>query len=428
MERAWWFRESGGRTGRWRPSTRNSSPSASASARSAAGSPMSVSGPTGSVNKFIAVVFLVLGGCPAAPSGGLERIETIVVIYAENRSFDHLYGLFPGANGIADATDEQKTQLDLDGTALPYLPPVFTPEGKPDERFPQKLSNGPFRIDAPPLNRRWDELLPSPIHAYYQNRAQINGGRNNMYVAMSNAGAFVMGYFDGSRMKLWKWAQDYTLADHFFMAAYGGSYLNHLWLVCACTPRYAGAPGREGQSAQGGKIPAFGAAGPGADVRRRGLARRLHRQYPAAAVPAERHPAGGARQPRSRRPVAPSAAAAERENHRRHAHREGRVVGLVRRRLERRHRRRSPRSARQAYGDLRARGQLQVPAAPPAVQLLRALRARHGRARAAPVGLRRPGRRHRQGDAAAGGVLQAHRPAQPAPELHRSRAGRCAPR
>src|SRR6266513_2670294 len=238
MERAWWFRESGGRTGRWRPSTRNSSPSASASARSAAGSPMSVSGPTGSVNKFIAVVFLVLGGCPAAPSGGLERIETIVVIYAENRSFDHLYGLFPGANGIADATDEQKTQLDLDGTALPYLPPVFTPQGKPDERFPQKLSNGPFRIDAPPLNRRWDELLPSPIHAYYQNRAQINGGRNNMYVAMSNAGAFVMGYFDGSRMKLWKWAQDYTLADHFFMAAYGGSYLNHFWLVCACTPRY----------------------------------------------------------------------------------------------------------------------------------------------------------------------------------------------
>src|SRR5205807_367858 len=153
-----------------------------------------------------------------------------------------LYGLFPGANGIADATDEQKTQLDLDGTALPHLPAVFTPQGMPDERFPQQLSNGPFRIDAPPLNRRWDELLPSPIHAYYQNRAQINGGRNNLYVAMSNAGAFVMGYFDGSRMKLWKWAQDYTLADHFFMAAYGGSYLNHLWLVCACTPRYPDAP------------------------------------------------------------------------------------------------------------------------------------------------------------------------------------------
>src|SRR5438309_11708473 len=183
-----------------------------------------------------------LSSCATAPAGGLERIETIVVIYAENRSFDHLYGLFPGANGIADATDEQKTQLDLDGTALPHLPAVFTPQGKPDERFPQKLSNGPFRIDAPPRSRRLDELLPSPIHAYYQNRQQINGGRNNLFVAMTNVGGWVMGYFDGSRMKLWKWAQDYTLADHFFMAAFGGSYLNHQWLICACTPRFPEAP------------------------------------------------------------------------------------------------------------------------------------------------------------------------------------------
>src|SRR5436853_7263149 len=149
MERAWWFRESGGRTGRWRPSTRNSSPSTSASARSAAGSPMSASGPTGSVNKFIAVVFLVLGGCAAAPSGGLERIETIVVIYAENRSFDHLYGLFPGANGIVNATKEQATQRDHDGSVLPYLR-VWDSHGKADPRFPE-LPNAPFRIDAPPV-------------------------------------------------------------------------------------------------------------------------------------------------------------------------------------------------------------------------------------------------------------------------------------
>ena len=33
-------------------------------------------------------------------NASLRKIETIVVIYAENRSFDNLYGLFPGANGI----------------------------------------------------------------------------------------------------------------------------------------------------------------------------------------------------------------------------------------------------------------------------------------------------------------------------------------
>jgi phospholipase C len=51
-----------------------------------------------------------------------------------------------------------------------------------------------------------------------------------------------MGYFDGAQMKLWKWAQEYTLADHFFMGAFGGSYLNHQYLICACTPVHADAP------------------------------------------------------------------------------------------------------------------------------------------------------------------------------------------
>jgi acid phosphatase len=32
------------------------------------------------------------------------------------------------------------------------------------------------------------------------------------------------------------------MADHFFMGAFGGSYLNHLWLVCACTPKDDHAP------------------------------------------------------------------------------------------------------------------------------------------------------------------------------------------
>ena len=34
---------------------------------------------------------------------GLEKIKNVVVIYAENRGFDNLYGLFPGANGLRHA-------------------------------------------------------------------------------------------------------------------------------------------------------------------------------------------------------------------------------------------------------------------------------------------------------------------------------------
>ncbi len=167
---------------------------------------------------------------------GLERIENIVVIYAENRSFDHLYGFFPGAEGIAQASVEQKTQLDHDGKPLQHLPATYQ-GGKPVAKYPTAgLPNGPFRIDAPPINGRFDEVLPSPWHVYYQNREQIAGGKNNRFVALSDVGAWVMGYFDGSKLKMWKWAQEYTLADHFFMGAFGGSFLNHQWLICACTP------------------------------------------------------------------------------------------------------------------------------------------------------------------------------------------------
>jgi hypothetical protein len=175
-----------------------------------------------------------------APAADLSRIETIVVLYPENRSFDHLYGLFPGANGLANATTEQSLQRDHDGSVLPYLS-VWDRHGKPHPDFPQ-LPNAPFRIDAPPVSKGQDQVLLSPIHAYYHSIEQINGGRNDMFAAMSTVGGYTMGYFDGSDMKLWQWAKEFTLADNFFMGAFGGSFLNHQWLICACTPIYPDAP------------------------------------------------------------------------------------------------------------------------------------------------------------------------------------------
>jgi acid phosphatase len=155
------------------------------------------------------------------------------------RSFDHLYGFFPGANGIANATAEQKTQLDHDGAPLPFLT-VFE-HGHAAEGYPH-LPNAPFAIDGPSLNKTANQVLPSPIHAFYHNKEQINGGRNNMFAAVSTTGGWVMGYFDGTKLKSWQWAKEYTLADNFFMGAFGGSYLNHQWLICACTPQHHNAP------------------------------------------------------------------------------------------------------------------------------------------------------------------------------------------
>jgi phospholipase C len=176
----------------------------------------------------------------ASAQGGLENIKTIVVIYGENRSFDHMYGFFPGANGIANATDAQKTQLDHDGKPLTQLT-TFGSDGKPDPRFP-RVPNAPFQINSATVKMAPDKIAPSPIHAFFHNQEQINGGRNNMFAAMSTVGGWTMGYYDTSRMRLWHWAREYTLADNFFMGAFGGSYLNHQWLICACTPEHKDAP------------------------------------------------------------------------------------------------------------------------------------------------------------------------------------------
>jgi len=194
---------------------------------------------------FIFAGMALLAACatqqPGPSSEDLAKIEHIVVIYAENRSFDNLYGLFPGANGIANASAETTTQLDRDGKPLPYLPPVWQSD-KRDPAFPVNLPNRPFRIDAPPVSLPLSVPTQDLVHTFYVHQEQIAGGKNNMFAALSDAGGLTMGHYDGSGMRMWKLAREFVLADNFFQAAFGGSFLNHQRLVCACTPYYPDAP------------------------------------------------------------------------------------------------------------------------------------------------------------------------------------------
>jgi acid phosphatase len=183
-----------------------------------------------------------------AQSAGLDAIQTVVVIYAENRSFDNLYGLFPGANGLQNVKPEQATQLDRDGTPLKELPPVWgnlTGKGVTPvvtQAQTEHLRNKPFAIDDPNgFNVKPSVVTQGLWHLFYQNQMQIDGGKNDKFVAYGDSGALVMGYYDGSKLPLWSIAKRYTLADNFFMAAFGGSFLNHQWIACACTPVYPGA-------------------------------------------------------------------------------------------------------------------------------------------------------------------------------------------
>jgi len=73
-------------------------------------------------------------------------------------------------------------------------------------------------------------------HRFFENIMEINGGTNDMFAAWVDAGGLTMGHWDYSHSKLYALAQQYVLADNFFEGAFGGSFLNHQYLICACAP------------------------------------------------------------------------------------------------------------------------------------------------------------------------------------------------
>jgi phospholipase C len=78
-------------------------------------------------------------------------------------------------------------------------------------------------------------------HRFYENQMQIAGGKNDRFAAYADSGALVMGHYASTKLPLWDFARQYVLADNFFMGAFGGSFLNHFELACACIPVYPNA-------------------------------------------------------------------------------------------------------------------------------------------------------------------------------------------
>ncbi|ANB77304.1 acid phosphatase [Paraburkholderia phytofirmans] len=183
-----------------------------------------------------------------------DQVKQIVVIYAENRSFANLYGNFPGVQHPLDAVSaERYLQLDRDGkTPLPRLPAIWgglVPQAQEVDgkryMIGQKdignLRNGPFHIaDAQGAPLPNGVITRDLVHRFYQNQMQINAGRNNQFAAWGDSGGLVMGHYRNSAdtLRLWNLAQQYTLCDNFFMAAFGGSWLNHIFLIAAQAPFY----------------------------------------------------------------------------------------------------------------------------------------------------------------------------------------------
>ena len=130
----------------------------------------------------------------------LNKIEHIIVVYQENWSFDSLYGLFPGANGLAQSATVSLTQRDR-LTGQPYSSQL----GQPFD-----LASGSVSLTTPPqpINNdvspaQIDTRFPAEnLHFSRQTRPAtsfIASGTNSYRSIMerwmgSSAGATILGW------------------------------------------------------------------------------------------------------------------------------------------------------------------------------------------------------------------------------------------
>lgn len=164
---------------------------------------------------------------------GIDRLQHVVVIVLENWSFDSLYGEFAGADGLNGA-GSAAPQIDaITGTAYAMLPQI-------DPALPNTLANAPFALDPYiSVAAKTDEDL---TQKFYQEQLQIHAGKMDQFVSFDVAKGLAMGYFHTADLPLAAEVKKYVLCDRFFHAAYGSSFLNHMWLVAASTPVFTVAP------------------------------------------------------------------------------------------------------------------------------------------------------------------------------------------
>jgi len=207
----------------------------------------------------------------------------IVVIYQENHSFDNLYGQWDSiegqsVNGLANADTAHTTQMRQDNTT-PYgclyqldvnltSPPLDATCSDSAGSVPitSHFVNAPFGIDD--YISSGSTTCPAPgqfatngilngqglpggctrdiVHRFYSEQYQIDGGKQDRYMTGSDASGLTMGNYNTRSLPIYTYlhsagAPHYVVMDNFFQGAFGGSFLNHQWLVAAAAPFFANA-------------------------------------------------------------------------------------------------------------------------------------------------------------------------------------------
>ena len=208
-----------------------------------------------SVGMLVATMSLHTGTAEAAPaSSSIKDVKHFVVIYMENHSFDNRFGSWEGVNGRIGTYIKQVNQSGNDFKCLPqysgYSDLFNVSQTCTDtvNGFTSGFQNAAFNLadyqktdkcpDSPEFCYEEDKIT----HQFYQEQFQMNYGLMNRYVIANYTAGSVASYTETRTLPIYQYLHrqnstvKYAIMDNFFHAAFGGSFLNHQWLVAARTP------------------------------------------------------------------------------------------------------------------------------------------------------------------------------------------------
>src|ERR1700751_5422732 len=169
---------------------------------------------------------LAIPPAPAAAAGGegIHKIQHVVMIMQENRSFDSYFGTYPGANGIpAGVCVPNPVENDC---IAPYHDPANKNYGGPHGELAARKDIDEGKMDGFVISRA------GGAHCSTTNPACSPCPAGESPEACDD----VMGYHDAREIpNYWAYAKNYVLQDNMFESALSWSLPEHLFLVSGWT-------------------------------------------------------------------------------------------------------------------------------------------------------------------------------------------------
>src|SRR5450759_2640115 len=142
-------------------------------------------------------------------AGGIHKIQHVVVIMQENRSFDQYFGTFPGADGLPTQNGQFTTCIPDPATGTCVKP--YHDSSDLNYGGPHGQVNATADINGGKMDGFIAEALKGQ-KTTCSSPTDPNCGGNG-----KSGGSDVMGYHDAREIpNYWTYAQDFVLQDHMF--------------------------------------------------------------------------------------------------------------------------------------------------------------------------------------------------------------------